>query len=128
MSQILVVDDEADISEALRALLELEGYQVDVAADGGECLRYLRARRPDLIMLDLMMPVLNGFQVLEAMQADGWRELPVIVMSAARPPQPFTHGNVRAFLTKPFDLQSLLDSVEQALRSLPAAARGCGIA
>jgi len=120
MSHILIVDDESDVAEALCAVLELEGYEVSVVGDGAACLRFLGEQRPDLVLLDLMMPVLNGFQVLDAMQDDALRDVPVIMMSAARPERVFSEPNVRAFLKKPFELQGLLDTIEQALRPLPS--------
>ena len=81
--RILIVDDEKEIVESLTLCLKREGYEVSVAFDGEEALQKLRDDNPDLVILDLMLPKLNGFEVLERMQkefTDKWR--PVIIMSA----------------------------------------------
>jgi two-component system OmpR family response regulator len=114
MTQILVVDDELDIAEAVRAVLEAEGYEVETAADGAQCLETLRHRRPDLVLLDVMMPGVDGFGVLERMRQDDVG-VPVVMMSAIRPDNRLADYDIKAFLKKPFHLETLLDTVETAL-------------
>ena|SRR5690625_4574777 len=114
MTRILVVDDELDIAEAVRAVLEAEGYQVDTASDGGQCLDALHQQRPDLLLLDVMMPVLDGFGVLEAMRARNM-DVPVVMMSAIRPDGRLAEYQVKEFLKKPFHLETLLEAVDRAL-------------
>lgn len=116
MTHILVVDDELDIAEAVRAVLEGEGYVVETAADGSQCLEMLRRQKPDLMLLDVMMPGLDGFGVLERMRSDGMH-LPVVMMSAIRPDSRLGEYDIKAFLKKPFHLETLLDTVGKALRS-----------
>lgn len=116
MTRILVVDDELDIAEAVRAVLEAEGYQVETASDGGQCLQELRRQQPDLLLLDVMMPVVDGFGVLESMQSEGM-QVPVVVMSAIRPDSRLAEHKVKAFLKKPFHLETLLETVDRALSS-----------
>jgi len=80
---ILVVDDERDIRETLQEVLELEGHHVQTAANGLEALKRMRAERPSLVLLDLMMPVMNGFELLERLQKErGLEEVPIVVVSA----------------------------------------------
>lgn len=114
MTRILVVDDELDIAEAVRAVLEAEGYKVEIAADGRQCLQLLREQRPDLLLLDVMMPVIDGFGVLDEMKNEGLR-VPVVMMSAIRPEGRLAEYEVQAFLKKPFQLETLLDAVAGAL-------------
>lgn len=81
--RLLIVDDEKEIVESLTLRLKREGYEVSTAFDGEEALQKLRDDNPDLVILDLMLPKLNGFEVLERMRKefiDKWR--PVIIISA----------------------------------------------
>jgi len=82
-AEVLVVDDEASVRDVLRRQLEREGHTVRLATDGAEALAELEASRPDLVVLDLMMPNVDGFEVLEKLRDDETlRELPVIVFTA----------------------------------------------
>ena len=104
---ILVVDNDAGIRETLAELLELEGYEVRQAENGLVALRMVAERRPALILLDLMMPVMSGWQVLERLHEDGeLRTIPVLVLSAAGTPP----ANVM-FLSKPCIIERLLEAV-----------------
>jgi CheY-like chemotaxis protein len=114
MTRILVVDDELDIAEAVRAVLEAEGYKVEIAADGSQCLRMLREQKPDLLLLDVMMPVIDGFGVLDEMKSQSL-QIPVVMMSAIRPEGRLATYEVQAFLKKPFQLETLLEAVAGAL-------------
>jgi CheY-like chemotaxis protein len=115
MNTILVVDDDAAITEVLEEILAVEGYRAVLAENGAQGLSRLRDSSPDLVLLDLMMPVMDGWQMLAAMQRDpAMRRIPVVVMSAA-PPARGTLPCV-ALLQKPFPLESLLDVVAVALR------------
>ncbi|HEX6015309.1 MAG TPA: response regulator, partial [Geminicoccaceae bacterium] len=81
--RLLVVDDDPNVTDMVRQLLEGEPVAVDAAADGREALRVIARQPPDVIFLDLLMPGLDGFGVLEALQADpGWCQIPVIVLTA----------------------------------------------
>jgi CheY-like chemotaxis protein len=82
-ARALVIDDEPDARDLVRRLLESEGWEVDEAVDGAEALEKLRARAPRLILLDLMMPVMDGFQfVLETRGNPAWRAIPIVVLTA----------------------------------------------
>jgi DNA-binding response OmpR family regulator len=110
---ILVVDDEPVIRETLGELLEIDGYLVETAQNGLDALRRLRQRRPDVLVLDLMLPVLDGWDVLRACRADPMlTDLPIIVMSARPDVAESVAGlDVQACLTKPFEFDELLDSL-----------------
>jgi CheY-like chemotaxis protein len=111
MVSVLVVDDESDIREAVSEVLADEGYVVHGAGDGAEALRKARAVHPDIVLLDLMMPGMNGWEFRAAQKGDPeLSDIPVVVLSAL--------GRVAGmdaarFIQKPFDLDELLDAVRQ---------------
>lgn len=113
----MVVDDEAAIRDLLVALLEDEGYAVVTAEDGHQALDLLRTERPDLVLLDIMMPGMDGREVCRRMRdMPNGRDLPIVLMSAAM--QPEVGGcPVSAFLPKPFDIEQLLHTIQQAIGS-----------
>ena len=81
--RILVVDDEADTLELLRTLLESEGYAIETAADGESALERVRAGRPDLILLDVMMPEMDGLEVCDRLRFDpATRDVPIFFLTA----------------------------------------------
>lgn len=105
---ILVVEDDPGIRQGIADFLAFEGYAVDVAVNGEEALAYLRDRRPSLVVLDLVMPVMNGPQLLERLRREGLaRGVPVAVMTAAMPGAS-SLPQADAYLSKPFDLEELL--------------------
>jgi len=113
MKTVLVVDDEFDLSSTVRAILEGEGYRVDVCANGREALDRLAGSRPDLVLLDVMLPVVDGYGVLKAMrQSPGLADVPVVLMNSFPPKG--DSGGFQGFLRKPFSLGGLLDAVKQA--------------
>jgi DNA-binding response OmpR family regulator len=103
-----VVDDDDDIRDALRELLEDEGYDVCTAADGLEALAKMTARPPCVVLLDLMMPRMNGWQVLQEMHARHL-DVPVCVVSAMKQNAP---RDVVCVLAKPLDVGRLLSVIE----------------
>jgi len=87
MPKILVVDDDCDIFEALSMILEGQGYQVITAQDGIEGLACLKAEKPDLMILDLLMPKMDGFAVLKELREPRWSEfrgMPILVLTSVR--------------------------------------------
>lgn len=105
---ILVVDDDTDIRQTIRDILELEGYSVAVASDGRQALERIEERRPVLILLDLQMPVMTGWEVLSQLRAEG-SGLPVVFMSAGyRARTEAERHNADAQLGKPFEMDELL--------------------
>jgi CheY-like chemotaxis protein len=108
---VLVVDDEVDIRTAMTEVLEDEGYEVYAARDGQEGLDRLREKQPSVILLDLMMPGMNGWEFRRAQQREPEvSDIPVIVLTAmGRAPS----IEAQSFLQKPFDLDTLLDEVRR---------------
>jgi two-component system, OmpR family, alkaline phosphatase synthesis response regulator PhoP len=118
MTRILVVEDNADLAYGLRNNLEIEGYDVEVAADGEEGLEIARRRRPDLVILDLMLPRMDGFRVLRALRADGM-SMPVLILTARGEEADKVRGlklGADDYVTKPFGVLELLARVEALLR------------
>ncbi len=122
---MLVVDDDADVRGMLAQVLELEGYEVVTAADGREALRRLAEKRPRLVLLDLMMPGMNGWQFrAEQLKVPAIAEVPVVVLSGDGSVEPRTLAMPGVgVLRKPIELQTLLDTVESYCQA-PQAARG----
>jgi DNA-binding response OmpR family regulator len=116
VTKILVVDDDPSVRSLVADSLEIEGYEVCVAEDGFAGLRAIEAHRPDCVLLDVMMPGLDGHQVLQRIRAaeDG-HLLPVVMLTAysddANAWQAWTEG-VDYFLAKPFDADELLRYLE----------------
>lgn len=124
--RILVIEDDASISLGLRMNLEAEGYSVQVAEDGEAGLREARRREADLIILDLMLPRLNGFEVLRQLRAEGVH-VPTIVLSARDAELDIVMGlefGAEDYVTKPFGLAELLARIKAVLRRPPFAAAG----
>jgi DNA-binding response OmpR family regulator len=114
---VLVVDDEAAIAEAVRARLESEGYRVVVAADGPEAIEAHREHRPDLVVLDLMLPGMDGLEVCRRIQRDRWT--PVLMLTAKTEEADKVAGfavGADDYLTKPFSLRELAVRVRAILR------------
>lgn len=112
MKTVLVVDDELDIADAVKSILEDEGYHVVVCANGREALQRLDTTRPDLAIVDIMMPVMNGFETIRAIRKHPeFNKLPVLIMSAIDPSVKPPEYDSAGFLKKPFSLKDLLQHV-----------------
>jgi len=118
---ILVVDDEEAIREIICETLDLEGYRVEKAADGLAALRMVATTHPDAIVLDLMMPVMDGWAFLERCRKDKQcGGTPVLVISAYRKlGQISSDLQVQCCLEKPFDLDIFLNAIERMLLPSP---------
>ena len=112
---VLIVEDDPDARDSLCALLETEGYRVRAAGHGEEALRMLRSAGACIVVLDIFMPVMNGFEFLcEKSRDPALARLPVIVVSAdATAVQQASHRGVAAALTKPVDHDRLLDLIRR---------------
>ncbi|RKG49001.1 response regulator [Corallococcus sp. AB011P] len=118
MKTVLVVDDEQDIAEAIQAILEEEQLRVVVCGNGREALARLKEEQPDLAIIDVMMPVMNGYETIDAIRKDGTHHFPILVMSAIQPPKAKMEEQQWAgFLKKPFSLRDLVDTVERLTSS-----------
>ncbi len=107
MARVLVIDDEPDVRWLLRLSLERIGHEVLLAEDGLRGVAMAQRQRPDAIILDLMMPVMDGYGVLDALAKDGrTSKVPVLVLTAKAIPteeERVTQAGARRFVTKPFD-------------------------
>lgn len=116
VKKVLIVDDEFDIVDVLGDLLTAEGYEVVTAANGREGLSRLRDVPVDLVLLDCMMPVVDGPEMLRLMREDErLLNVPVVMMSAAEMRHRVQALGCSAFLKKPFDLNTLLETVAQLI-------------
>ena len=114
---VLVVEDDPNIRELLQLYLEKDGYAVTLAGDGGEGLDRYRALKPNLVLLDVMMPVMDGWAVCKAIRADS--QTPVIMLTAKGETDDKVQG-LRAgaddYITKPFEMKEVLARIEAVLR------------
>ena len=117
--KILAVDDERHIVRLIQVNLERAGYQVSTAFDGNEALKKVEGDKPDLIVLDVMMPRMDGFEVLKRLQANpDTRGIPVIMLTAKAQDADVFRGwssGVSAYLTKPFNPLELVTFVRRIL-------------
>jgi two-component system response regulator MprA len=115
--RILVVDDDQSIREAIEGVLELEGYAIELAADGVEALQKVTVKPPTLMLLDMMMPRMDGFAVVAELKRQGLRsQFPVIVLTAdgsaeAKAAQIGANG----YIIKPFSLNALIAEVARVI-------------
>lgn len=126
MSTVLVVDDEVGARRALMRVLGMKGYDAVGVADGLEALRALEERRPDLVLLDVMMPGLGGLELLEILQGDPrWKALPVVMMTALSDTHTVNRAHqlgAKAYLVKAtFSIAEMLEHVDRYTAG-PAAA------
>jgi DNA-binding response OmpR family regulator len=114
---ILLVDDDRELNDGLRSLLETRGHRVIQAFDGVEAQELVRRRRPDLMVLDMMMPRLGGYPVLEHFRQT--KEAPPVIMITAKDGEQHKvyaeYLGVVEYLRKPFAIERFLESVEKAL-------------
>lgn len=109
---VLVVDDDPDILDAICDILEVEDYRVARARNGLEALQRVEEERPSVILLDLMMPVMDGVAFAHALhERPSVRDVPILVISADGNPQRAASVGARGYLAKPFDIDALLGHV-----------------
>lgn len=113
--KILVVDDESDLVKSLTAGLQAQGYQVVTAMDGVAAVNAVRSEKPNLILLDLMLPQMDGFRILKLLKTDErYRGIPIIVITARANAEDWTLATecgADAYLTKPVRMEELLEKV-----------------
>ncbi|HVA89795.1 MAG TPA: response regulator transcription factor [Chloroflexota bacterium] len=127
LPRILVVDDEAGIRRFVRANLVARGHEVDLAPDGERALEAAALHPPDLVLLDLMLPGMDGLEVLRRLRA--WSDVPIVVLSARGEDQikvQALDGGADDYLTKPFSMEELLARVRVSLRHSRRLAVGAG--
>ena len=114
---VLIVEDDPNIRELLQMYLEKDGYAVTLACDGGQGLQKFRSIKPDLVLLDVMMPVMDGWAVCKAIRAEG--STPVIMLTAKGETDDKVQGlkaGADDYVTKPFEMKELLARIEAVLR------------
>jgi two-component system OmpR family response regulator len=121
--RVLVVDDELNIAELIATALRYEGFEITTAADGAAALAAVRARLPDLVVLDVMLPDLDGFEIQSRLRADGLT-VPVLFLTARDAVEDRVRGltlGADDYMTKPFSLAELVARVHAILRRTSAA-------
>src|ERR1043166_2881455 len=121
--RVLVVDDEPAIRALVAKIVERAGFNVDVAADGEEAVRKMEHADYSVIVLDLMMPAMSGYEFVEYLQQRGGKRPSVIVITAAAEAsmtRQLAHGVVHSIVRKPFDINVLADLVTAAASAQPA--------
>lgn len=121
MSRILLVDDESDIVDLLKFRLEAYKYEISVAGNGNECLAKVKTERPDIILLDLVMPEMDGYETMRRLKgAVDTKDIPVILFTASYT----TDIEMKAkelgafdYVVKPFEPADLINKIETALKS-----------
>jgi len=117
--KILIADDEPNIVISLEFLMQNSGYQVQTAANGDEALRYITEFHPDLILLDIMLPRKNGFEVCQKIRENpAWNGIKVVMLTAKGRESEVTKGlalGADAYITKPFATKELLAQVQRLL-------------
>ncbi|GFE49855.1 response regulator [Roseobacter cerasinus] len=117
--QVLLVEDEMNIVEAIRFLLSREGWDVDTHSDGASAIDVIRDRKPDLVVLDVMLPGKSGFDILEELRGDdATADLPVLMLTArgqSRDREMAEKAGVSRFMTKPFSNTEVLTAVRDLL-------------
>ncbi len=117
--KILVVDDESDITETMSFMLKAEGYDVITAQDGEEGLRLAKEEMPDLIILDVMMPKINGYKIARLLKYDNkYKNIPIVMVTARGQDADKLIGEETGadeYITKPFEFEEVLDAVHKYL-------------
>ena len=117
--RILIIEDEADMAYAICLQLEAAGYTVELAGNGKEGLEKARRTKPDVILLDIMLPTMDGFKVCRMLKFDErYKNIPVIMLTARAQKTDETIGfevGANAYLTKPFEPQELLKKIESLI-------------
>ena len=115
-AEILIIDDDPVSRLTLQRLLSREGYRVRCAEDGATGLRYAREYEPDLVLLDVVMPVLDGYAVCQALRSDPrLAEVPVVMLTSSREEQDLIRSyelGVNAFVVKPVDFKEFLEAIQ----------------
>jgi CheY-like chemotaxis protein len=112
--RVLVVEDDDLNRQSLAEVLEMEGFRVTVAANGAQAVAKLEAELPHLILLDMKMPVMNGWEFLaEIQRRPDWTAIPIIVESAVGEPEDPLPAGVAMSVTKPYEVDKLLESIRR---------------
>ena len=117
---ILLIDDSAALAESLASILRMEDYEVTIVNNGLKALSYVQGQTPDLIVTDLVMPEMNGFEFIRRLRRDPrFLTLPIIALSADTRDERAKEGRdagANLFMTKPFDENILIEAIEKLIR------------
>ncbi len=115
MKKILIIEDDISIRELLEEIFEFEGYAVDASVNGSEGIKSLHTNIPDVILMDVMMPIMDGYEFrLEQLKNPHWKSIPVIAMSAQQQKdEKLESYGITHFISKPLELDDLLDTVRE---------------
>ena len=117
--RILIADDEPNIVMSLEFILQKSGFETAVARDGDEALQEVERFRPDLVLLDVMMPRRDGYEVCQTLRASGWTDLKIVMLTAKGRDTEVAKGlavGADAYVTKPFSTRELVDRVRTLLQ------------
>ncbi|MDP2981172.1 MAG: response regulator [Candidatus Omnitrophota bacterium] len=116
---VLLVDDDADIAKVLKVRIEAEGYEFLSARDGKEMLEVLRIKKPDVVLLDIMLPNMDGYSALREMRKnERCADIPVIILSAKEKKKVgdlFVLEKIAFFIEKPFDTKELMEKISEVI-------------
>lgn len=117
-AKVLIVDDEPNIVISLQFLMKKGGFETSVARDGDEALLEVERFRPDLVLLDVMMPGRDGYEVCQQLRSSGWNDLKIVILTAKGREAEVTKGlavGADAYVTKPFSTSELVETVTRLL-------------
>lgn len=121
--RVLIVDDEPNIVISLEFLVKRQGYEVEVAADGEAALEACARRAPDVVVLDVMLPKMSGFEVCQRLRADPrWREVKILMLTAKGRETEIAKGmrlGANLYVTKPFSTRDLVADLQRLLGDAP---------
>ena len=124
MATILVIEDEANIARAVRDRLTRDGHRVDSCSSGPDALKLLHDRKPDLIILDMLMPEMDGFEVIERLRANPTTsKIPIIVLSVLADDERLKMLSLEACISKPYRGAELLKTVHEVIARLNGGTR-----
>lgn len=119
--RVLIAEDEPNIVESLTFILNRSGFEVESVGDGAAALESIQSRRPDVVILDVMLPSMNGFEVMKSVRAnDAVKTTPIIILTAkgqSRDRQTAMEIGADAFVTKPFSNSDIIDKVRELTAS-----------
>lgn len=126
-TKILIVDDEPNIVQTLKDRLEINHYEVITASNGSEGLQAALDEKPDVVLLDVIMPVMDGHEMLKALRKDpGGQDCSVIMLTAKHQTEDIERANVSGiddYIVKPFDMSELFEKIQLIVKNKKAAAR-----
>jgi len=120
LKRILIIEDEEDIAQTTKMIIELEGYKAEIAQNGIEALHKVYNKKYDLILLDIVLPELNGYQICRILKDDGkYKNIPILMLTAKTPRSNKFRGietGADDYLTKPYESTQLIATIKHLLK------------